>query len=137
MRVLPVFAVAALFVLPGCELIQETLSDTDGVSCAHSEGARAVYIDIVSYEAGPKGDCTVDPGTRITWRGPPGEMRSFEIAFTGGVSPGGRGTPRDYPSHDTGGRQRASLVANGTPGTTYPYEIRVDGQAIDPAIIIR
>lgn len=134
MRVLPVFALTAVTALAGC---QHLLPDADGVNCTFSKGATAVYIDILSYEAGPKGDCTVDPGTLITWRAPPGEQRPFELAFTGGGSPAGPRDPRQYMSSERDGRQKASLVANGTPGTVYPYEIRVGGRAIDPAIIIR
>lgn len=139
MRVLPVFAVTAVTAATALAGCQHLLDGADGISCEYSyPGATAVYIDIDSYDAGPKGDCTVDSGTQVTWRGPPGESRPFTLVFTGSGSGLGwwRGAS-GHPSREQDGRQKTSVVITGPSGTVHPYEIRVDGQAIDPAIIIR
>lgn len=135
MRRMPSLLLALPFVLAGCSGLMESGPDPDGVTCAHSQGARAVRIDIESYQHGPKGDCTVDRGTRITWRAPPGEPRPFTLEFTRG-SPDGTRTRPVHPSRDRGDRQALVLDATGAPGA-YPYLVKVDGVEIDPAIIIR
>lgn len=134
MRVLPVFAIAAVAVLAGCR----HLPDADGISCEYSfRGATAIYIDIPSYDMGPKGDCTVDSGTQVTWRAPAGETRAFTVLFASSSGHEWRRTATGHPSREEDGRQKVSMVVTGASGTVYPYEIVVDGQAIDPAIIIR
>ena len=132
---LPAFPFVLAGCLAGCSGLMESGPDPDGVTCAYSQGARAVRIDIESYQHGPKGDCTVDRGTRITWRAPPGEPRPFTLEFTDGSPDGLRSRPV-HSSRDRGDRQALVLDATGAPGT-YPYLIKVDGVAIDPAIIIR
>jgi len=107
----------------------------DGVPCAQSAGAERVWIDIPSYQEGPKDDCEVDQGTTIVWRGPPEEEDPFALEFTG-PSPGGPGSQREYTSRDRGDRHTVTIDASGPPGP-YPYAIKVDGVVLDPAIIIR
>lgn len=136
MRMLSVLSFTLVASLAGCAYNHDLVPDEDGVGCAHSMGADAVHIDIPSYREGPKGDCEVDQGTVITWRAPRGETRPFELVFTSS-SPAGPREPLQHASREARGRQKVSLVADGPPGSRHPYEIRVNGRVLDPAIIIR
>ena len=137
MRRLSVSLLALPFFLAACEgwPVLESEPDPDGVPCAQSAGAKRVWIDIPSYQEGPKYDCEVDPGTTIVWRAPPEEPRPFSLEFRG-PRPGGPGSPRVYASGNRGDRQAASIEATG-PSGVYPYVITVEGVELDPAIIIR
>ena len=137
-------ALAGVFMLAGCSTSGPVRDggptadvDGDGVPCADSAGAPAVYID-VEYSgtsvSTPTPVCEVDWDTVITWRGEAG-AEEFEIRFTG-AGVGARGEPRMIISRPRVGRQKATLRAANTSGT-YQYEILTATGGVDPAIIIR
>ena len=144
MRAMPLLMAAAL-ALSGCYATAppkdgapppET-ADADGVPCDQSAGAPAVWIDVVysGTDVGtPSERCEVDPGTRITWRGPSDSREPFQVRFHE-ASPG-VGGPRELDSGYSEGRQRIRLTADNDSGE-YRYDILTREGGIDPAIIIR
>lgn len=128
-----------LLALSGCSTVLESepQSDPDGVACEDSAGATAVWID-VNYSGSsvstPSSECTVDPGTRITWRGPMGNPDGFRLEFDG-ERPDPR-APRVPTSEYLDGRQLILMFANNDSGE-YTYDIVTDNGGVDPVIIIR
>lgn len=134
MRAVPV--AIALLALCGCNTVAESQSEAgpDGVPCARSAGASAVWIDVeYSGDSVHPSDeeCAVDPGTRITWRSP----EAFQLRFLG-ASPGGPREPAEVISADSGGQYKIRITADND-GGRYEYDIISRGVIVDPAIIIR
>lgn len=108
----------------------------DGRSCTEARSGE-VYI-LVGYDATgmpvvhPE-RCHVDPGTRITWRGPDNDGRGFEIDFKA-ASASERGQDR-VPSEEAGDRHKASIIARSGRGS-FAYSVRANGKELDPQIII-
>lgn len=110
----------------------------DGTRCGDTVVAGPVYIDIAYAADGmpiDPGNCTVDPGTDVTWRGPSGAPARFQIHFKGTppLDPGERGI---LPSARIGERYKVMRRVSGPKGE-YKYGIRANGKDLDPAIIIR
>lgn len=112
--------------------------DVDGPRCDSPLRGDRVHIEVrYAGDGTPSAvpdECTVAPGTRITWRGPADNATVFDLAFPGG-SPEPRGG-RDYRSGSVDARQKVGLVAAGAEGR-YKYAIAANGIAVDPAIIIK
>lgn len=110
----------------------------DGVRCGLPAIGGRVHIEIrYAGDGTPSAvpeDCTVAPGTRITWRGPAGSATPFVLRFTS-ASPAGRGEPRELSSGETVDRQKVVIVAGDIEGR-YKYAIEANGIVVDPAIII-
>ena len=110
----------------------------DGRRCGSSTEPGPVFIDVTYAADGtPRnpGDCTVDNGTQVTWRGPNGEPVSFEIHFKASA-PLAYGERSVLPSAENGGRHKVIRRIEGAAGR-YNYGIRANGKDLDPAIIIR
>jgi len=91
------------------------------------------YADDGTPSAVPE-ECTVAPGTRITWRGPEETPSPFVLRFTK-ANPAGHGEPRELPSRAMAGRQQIGIIAGNVKGR-YEYGIEANGITVDPAIII-
>lgn len=133
MKAIPVavaaFAVAGMMAVSPRAMAQ-------GVPCGTQTGTQPVTIRVM-VGATPKADpdtCKVDQGTVITWVAePPAE---FTLEFGKSGSPGGASAPTKITAKPMGGTFKAVVPALGK-AETYPYVIRVNGVAVDPAIIIR
>lgn len=142
MRAVPAVMAAAVLALSGCHIAPPkdgtpASTDADGVPCDRSAGAAAVWIDVEYSDAGastPSERCEVDPGTRITWRGPVENREPFQLRFHG-ASPAVRGS-REPGSSFSDGRQKIRVTADNESGA-YPYDILTRDGGVDPAIIIR
>ena len=143
-------AMVALAGLPGCQPPDGVDVPADDVPPGHADAgtnedgsrcgtarARAVYIQ-VGYDASGMpvvrpDRCEVDPGTRITWRGPDNDTRGFEIAFkAASASEHGQ---QHIPSEAGNDRSRARIVAKRDRGS-YAYSVKANGKELDPQIII-
>lgn len=140
---LPMLMAAAVLALSGCQSIMPpadgapATTDADGVPCERSAGAPAVWIEVQYSDTGastPSERCEVDPGTRITWRGPVENREPFQLRFHD-ASPGVRGS-REPASSFSDGRQKIRIVADNQSGE-YRYDILTRAGVVDPAIIIR
>lgn len=143
-RAMPMMIAAAL-ALSGCYATAPpkdgapppATTDADGVPCDASAGAPAVWIDVVfsgPQVSTPSERCEVDPGTRITWRGPVDSREPFHLRFHK-ASPG-VDAPRTPGSSYSDGRQKIRMVADNESGE-YGYDILTRTGGVDPAIIIR
>jgi hypothetical protein len=110
----------------------------DGQPCSDTGPRhREVYIQIAYDASGmpvvhPE-QCRVNPGTRITWRGPDDLRTPFEIAFkAASASADGQGSIASAFGRD---RSRAAMVAARGRGS-YAYSIIANGKELDPQIII-
>ena len=112
--------------------------EDDGLRCGLPPIGGRVHVEIHYADDGTPSavpeECTVAPGTRITWRGPDEAPTPFLLSFTE-ASPAGRGEPRELPSRETAGRQRIVIIAGEVEGR-YKYDIEANGITVDPAIII-
>ena len=110
----------------------------DGVRCGLPAIGGRVHVEIRYANDGTPSavpeECTVAPGTRITWRGPQDDATPFVLRFSD-ASPAGRGEPRELSSRDTADRQKVVIVAGNLEGR-YKYGIEANGIMVDPAIII-
>lgn len=151
-RLAALAALAALAGLSGCQVpgSVETDPPRDGSPPGHASSgpnedgrlcgtapAGAVYIQ-VGYD--PSGmpvvrpdRCHVEPGTKVTWRGPDNDRRDFEIEFKA-ASASDHGDGR-IPSEAGQDRSKASLVARRDRGS-YAYSVKANGKELDPQIII-
>jgi hypothetical protein len=140
MRVLLVIAAVAIGTgLAGCEMLGDPKTlESDGPRCDFPGAADRVHIEIRygadGTPAAVPDECTVRPGTRITWVGPERDARPFALAFPGG-SPAARGEGDDLTSDRIDEREKVVLVA-GDIERRYKYEIDANGITVDPAIII-
>lgn len=112
--------------------------EEDGLRCGLPPIDGRVHVEIRyaadgTPSAAPE-ECTVAPGTRITWRGPEQAPTPFLLRFAE-ASPAGAREPRDLPSRETGDRQRVVIIAGEVEGR-YKYGIEANGITVDPAIII-
>lgn len=148
MRALTAATLLSVLVLGGCARsctptegdVADTDPDTDvdGVRCQDAGAATraSVYIDL-DYAPGPEiAPCSVDAGTRITWRAPEEARSGFVVDFIGASPAVGAPKEAEYASNSRSGRPKVTLVANNEPGT-YEYHYSVDGRVVDPVIIIR
>ena len=114
-------------------------SGPDGAWCGTPDATGPVYVEIhYAGDGTPSAvpdTCTVDPGTDITWRGPPGELIAFEIVFPG-ESPALHGERAQLRSSVIDGHSRVRIKASDKPGS-YKYGIKANDIEVDPAIIIR
>lgn len=143
-------AMAAIAGLSGCPAPVQTDMPTDGIPPGHAGSgpnedgrlcgvarAGAVYIQI-GYDASGMpvvnpDRCHVDPGTRVTWRGPDNDRRGFAIEFkAASASDQGQGRIASEAAHD---RSKASITARSARGS-YAYSIWANGKELDPQIII-
>lgn len=143
-------AVAAMAGLSGCPAPVQTDMPADGIPPGHASSgpnedgrlcsvARTgeVYIQIGYAPSGMPvvnpDRCHVDPGTRITWRGPDNDQRGFVIEFkAASASEQGQGRIASEAGRD---RSKASIVAKRARGS-YAYSIWANGKELDPQIII-
>ena len=113
-------------------------AEDDGLRCGLPPIGDRVHVEIRYADDGTPSavpeECTVAPGTRITWRGPEETPTPFLLRFTE-ASPAGRGEPRELPSRETADRQRVVIIAGEVEGR-YKYGIEANGIMVDPAIII-
>ena len=112
--------------------------EDDGLRCDLPPMGGQVHVEIRYADDGTPSavpeECTVAPGTRVTWRGPEETSTPFLLQFTQ-ASPAGRGEPRELPSRETADRQRVVIIAGDVEGR-YKYGIEANGITVDPAIII-
>lgn len=103
--------------------------------CDEEGAGNSVSIDVIVAEkrVEPK-ECTVAPGTKVIWF-LDDKDKQFEADF-GTKSPDPTHGPK-FKSSRVYFHQEAKLVARKVDeATTYDYELIVDGEAYDPAIII-
>lgn len=124
-------------------LLPWTMALTFGISaaaqakpplCAEENEGDTVRIDVIVQEkrVEPK-ECRVRPGTTVVWY--LDKNKPFEADFGKGEPDPGKG-PR-IKSSKVYLHQEAKIKARDVEEeTTYDYELLVDGEAYDPAIII-
>lgn len=111
-------------------------NNEDGSLCGEVPAAE-VYIQI-GYDANGMpmvnpDRCHVNPGSRITWRGPDGDRREFEIEFK--ADSASEREEERIASEAGRERSKAIIVAKGELGS-YAYSVKANGQELDPQIII-
>lgn len=144
-----VAALAALAGQPGCKAPgtvegpgnvppghADSGTNEDGSLCGEVRSGP-VYIQ-VGYDASGMpvvrpDRCQIDPGTRITWRGPDNDPRAFEIEFK--AESASEHGYRRIPSAPGSDRSRARIVAKRDRGS-YAYSVKANGKELDPQIII-
>ncbi|TQD51090.1 hypothetical protein FKV25_02180 [Lysobacter aestuarii] len=131
--------VPVLLSFAACQpVFRGTGTDPDGPACQASLAqGGVVHVDVAYAPDGmPSASpdtCKVASGTRIVFRTPPGEARTFSIEFSG-PPPGARAAGR-LPSVARGSQRVVELLADGAPGS-YKYDIHANGRTLDPVIII-
>ncbi|HSM11364.1 MAG TPA: hypothetical protein VK827_07325 [Lysobacter sp.] len=142
MRTGTIAALAVGIGLAGCathgNVGQWGAMDEGGARCGLPPVDGRVFVEIrYAGDGTPSAvpeECTVAPGTRITWRGPEGTSTPFVLRFAE-ASPAGRGEPRELASEKTDVRQEVMIIARNVKGR-YKYGIEANGIMVDPAIII-
>ncbi len=132
-------AVPVLLSFAACQpTVRGAGTDPDGPACQATTAQGGVVHVEVAYapdgmpSASP-GTCKVESGTRIVFRTPPGEARTFSIEFRG-PPPGSRVSGR-LPAVSRGSQRVVELLADGAPAS-YKYDIHANGRTLDPVIII-